>query len=868
MKKYIPLLILVLTFVFGGVYAQDKIPRYKQLMENPGDVLFSEIQQKAESYFADKDKGRGSGYKQWKRWEYMTKRSLNPDGTVANCAAQNWEAYQQYFVNGPNSNVKNPDGTDDEHGDWDFIGSTNYVTGAGKSGGVGRVNCIAFHPTNANIIYLGTPAGGLWRTTDSGATWNCLTDGMPSIGVSGIAIQPSNPNIIYILSGDGDAGNTTSIGVLKTTDAGINWQQTGLTWGITQSYLGYKLAMNPEFFNMLFAATTDGLKKTSDEGDTWTTVVPGTIYDFEFKPGETSTMYCCGTQSSFYRSTDYGESWDPITSGVPNSAGRIAIGVTPDNSNYVYLLAGPSTSANHFKGVYRSLDSGLSFDIKANTPNILGYNQDGSDDGSQSTYDLAIAISRTDEADIMTGGINTWVSTNWGWDWTITSHWNSIGNTIGYTHADIHALEISPINNYLYCGSDGGIFRSTDFGNTWTDLTSGLGITQWYGIGGIESYPNLLVGGAQDNGCNKWDGSNTMVHMRGGDGTNGIIDYSNSNILYTIRSSPPSYSGMLEKSVNGGSSFSIITPSGVIGYFETSLAMDPSNPSILYGGYSNVMKSTNGGSSWTNTGASGQYCLAVGTSNTNRIYAIGIGYSLYRSDDAASTWESMAGVGAGIAMIDLAIDPANSLNIFIACGGHHDGLKVYESLNGGQNYFNISGSLPNVKINCIAYEPGSADGIYIGTDLGVFYRDDNIGDWIPFMNGLPYVKVTDLEINSTFGLIRAATYGRGLWSSPLYSPCPGGYLLNPGNDPSNPDYTGFQFYEASGTITSTRIVHGGVGTDVTYKAGGKVVLEQGFHAYAGSEFRATLGPCNSVKINNPGIIGETLAEEDLPSKTE
>ncbi len=867
MKKHITqLLILMLIIVFGEINAQDIIPEYKQLIQNSRDVQFSEIQQKAESYFADKDKGRGSGYKQWKRWEYMTKRRLNPDGTVANWTARNWDAYQKYFVSGENSNIKNGDGTETTNGFWDFIGPSNYTNGAGWNGGVGRVNCIAFHPSNANIIYLGTPAGGLWKTINGGTNWFCLTDGMPSIGVSGIAIQQFNSNIIYILSGDGDGGNTKSIGVLKTTDGGINWQQTGLAWDIYQDETGYKLAMCPVFANMLFAATTDGLKKTSDEGDTWTTVLPGTIYDFEFKPGEPSTMYCTVAPSSFYRSTDYGDTWTQITSGVPGLATRMAIGVTPDNSNYVYILAGPSTGLNHFKGVFRSFDSGLNFDIKANTPNLLGYAIDGNDNQDQDTYDLAIAVSTTDEADIMTGGINTWVSNNFGSSWTITSWWYSIGNSIGYTHADIHALEISPINNYLYCGSDGGIFRSTNFGDTWTDLTSGLGNTQWYAIDGIESNPNLIIGGTQDNGSNKWDGSTTMVHMRGADGMDCMIDHSNSNVLYTTISST-GVNGKLEKSTNGGGSFTEITPSGVSGYWVTPIVMDPSTSTTIYGGYSDIMKSTNGGATWTNTGENGGTCMAVGTSYTGRVYAINqFGNALYRSNDAADSWNTTSTPSYGMTYI--AINPTNSLNIFVTIGGYNSWSKVYESTNGGDNWNNISGSLPNVPVNCIAYDPGSANGIYIGTDIGVFYRDDNIGDWIPFMNGLPHVVVRDLEINNTSGLIRAATYGRGLWSSSLYSSCPSGYALNPGNDPGNPNYTGFQFYEASGTITSTRIVHGGPGTDVTYKSGGKVILEQGFHVYEGNKFQATLGPCNAVKTGNPGLIGETLAEEDLPSKTE
>ncbi|HNQ83686.1 MAG TPA: hypothetical protein PKM34_08590, partial [Bacteroidales bacterium] len=135
---------------------------------------------------------------------------------------------------------------------------------------------------------------------------------------------------------------------------------------------------------------------------------------------------------------------------------------------------------------------------------------------------------------------------------------------------------------------------------------------------------------------------------------------------------------------------------------------------------------------------------------------------------------------------------------------------------------------------------------YIGTDVGVYYRDDDIGDWVPFMNGLPAVMVFDLEINESAGVITAATYGRGFWRSELYSSCPTSYFLDQANDPGNPNYTGFQHYEASSTVISSRIITGGIGTDVTYQAGTYVLLETGFHARAGNKFQAVLGPCSGT----------------------
>jgi hypothetical protein len=157
-------------------------------------------------------------------------------------------------------------------------------------------------------------------------------------------------------------------------------------------------------------------------------------------------------------------------------------------------------------------------------------------------------------------------------------------------------------------------------------------------------------------------------------------------------------------------------------------------------------------------------------------------------------------------------------------------------------------------VNCIAYENTGGvpnDALYIGTDVGVYYRDDDIGDWIPFMNGLPATMVFDLEVNETSSVITAGTYGRGFWRSALYSDCPTTYSLTQANDPSNPNYTGFQHYEASNTVYSSRIITGGIGTDVTYQAGVQVVLQTGFHAKAGNKFKAQLGPCSGTAPSPP-----------------
>ncbi|MCB2219862.1 MAG: hypothetical protein KQI35_05645 [Bacteroidetes bacterium] len=827
---YTYIIIIILTFCTASISGQES---NFDIWLNAKTDDFIQIQEQTENYFATRDKGRGTGYKQWKRWEYWNERRLTPDGKITNHTLLNWIAYKEYLDNNPQ--YKDPDPSDVTNGSWYQLGPTSYVNGNGWNPGIGRVNCIAFHPTDPNTLYIGTPSGGMWKTTDDGNTWINMCNGIPSIGVSGIVVHPSNPNIIYILTGDGDGGDTKSIGVLKSNNGGLSWSKTGFSYDIEDNIRGYKLKMHPTNYNILFAATTDGIYKTIDGWETWTKEADETFFDIDFKPGDPSTMYAT-RNDEFFKSTDTGETWIQKIFGVPTNSIRMEIGVTPDNSDQIYLLCGPSYSDATFVGVYLSNDSGENFYMQSNSPNIIGPDASGGGDKDQAGYDLAIAISRSDYAYVMVGGINTWVSNDYGSSWTITSYWKHDNNSIGYTHADIHALEINPLNNHLYCGSDGGIYKSTDFGNNWSDLSSGISIMQYYRIAGYEPDLNLIIGGTQDNGTNKWTGGSSCTHILGADGMDCMIDHTNPDIMYLTYQY-----GTLRKSYDGGASADSIQPYDIWGPWITPLMMDPTNSNIIYAGYGPVYKSTNGGDSWTNMGAEGDEALAIGTNNPDRIYASG-GYDIYRSNDGGGIWYDISNGLPSVRVNFIAVNPDYSLDVFVTLEGFEDGEKVYRSTNGGSSWTNITGSLPNIIVNCIAYEDtdGSPDdAIYIGTDIGVFYRDNNLNDWIPFSNWLPTVPVLDLEINEATNQITAGTFGRGLWRSTTYTSCETGWTLG-GLAP-----IGYSYYQASDWINSTRVYNQGVGQEGYFKAGNEIHLLPGFRAINGSKFKAYLGPCGA-----------------------
>lgn len=710
---------------------EDPTPPWVYMVKDL-NTNFYDIQDEANSYYDVNFKGKGSGWKQFKRWEWFTEPRVYPSGKRID-HAQVWNEVTKFRKNNPqNSRVT--------RNNWSSLGPTynSNVTGHWNPG-LGRINIIALDPNNSDIIYIGAPSGGLWKTTDEGNSWVPLTDDQPVLGVSAIAINPVNTDIIYIGTGDKDADDNYSIGVLKSTDGGTTWNTTGLDWTIYQNRTIAKLLIHPTNPDILLAATTDGLYKTEDAGVSWVKTLSGDIDDMEFKPGDPETVYAITRK--FYKSTDGGNNFTETT-GIPTS-GRAQIGVSEDEPTYVYYFSSNS-------GIYRSVNSGDSFSFMSNQPTS----------GNQAWYDLAMAVNHTDADEVHIGEFNTWKSSNGGGSWTMTTDW-TWGNPIGYTHCDIHEMVF--YGGTLYVGSDGLISKSTDGGVTWTDLSVGLGIRQFYRIGTSKNDAYKILGGSQDNGTSVY----TTDHWHewlGADGMECIPNYNNSDIVYGT-----SQNGNFYKSVSGGynGGVNISQPGG--GNWVTPFVMHPEDPDILFVGSSEVMKTTNGMQSWqqiSNLGLGNLNCVSIAESDGDVLY-VSRNNVIYRTTNGGNTWMKITDGLPNLSISYIAIHPEDPMTVAISFSGYDNGDKVYISEDGGINWENYSLNLPNIPANCVAFGMGDINPLYVGMDVGVYYIDNDLTDWTDYMEGLPNVIVNELEINHSEQLIRAATYGRGLWETSI-----------------------------------------------------------------------------------------------------
>lgn len=701
------------------------------------------VQQRFEDYWKSRspkleEEGnvKEGGYQQFRRWEWFAKQRLYPSGNPVHPEIL-FKEYQKLKKEQSLHRVSN------RVANWQYIGQQQLPT---NNGGAGRINVFRVHPQNNNIIYIGAASGGVWKTTDGGSSWTALSDFLPSISVADIAINPRYPDSLYVATGDGYGyevsdgfwGGTYSAGVLVSPDGGMTWQSSGLSFDQTNSEIIQRLIIHPNRPEILLASSRDFLHRSNDGGQTWNSVRVGHHFDIEFHTVNPDTIFATDEQSLLW-STDAGLNWTVLQSGLCN--GRLSLAVTPADPSVVYVLCESGE-------LYRS--NFLGVNLIAVTPptdaNFYGY------------YDCVLAVSPNDENVVICGGVDMVRSTDGG------NTWSPIGTSV---HVDQKYIDFQPgSGQVVYSCNDGGFYRSGNQGTGWTNLSAGLAIKQYYRMAHSTSDPYTVYCGSQDNGTDRLT-AGTWRRVSGGDGMDCMVDYSNDQIAYV------SYQyGALRKSTNGGLSFTDIAPSN--GDWVAPYAMHPFNPSIIYGGYEEVYKSDDGGQNWY-TISNGQFneditCLDVNRFNPDVIYASNLD-QLFRTVNGGVNWTNIvAGLPVSSAVItgitSSATDPDE---VWVTFSGYSAGTKVFHSTNGGLSWTNISGTLPNIPVNCIVYQRSSPDALYIGTDLGVYYTDSTLNDWVFYNTGLPNVIVFDLDIHYGQGKLRAATYGRGLWESDLNS---------------------------------------------------------------------------------------------------
>jgi hypothetical protein len=700
-------------------------------------------------------------------------------------------------------------------GAWEWIGPGN----AG-----GRVRAILIDPDAPNSMWVGSATGGIWHTSDGGATsWAPVNDFMASLSISSLVMNPVFHNLIYAATGEPSSGNLSvsgtqnrGAGIFKSTDRGVTWQQLPLTdpaadpmecgdFATCPWFSVSSLAISPDGATIL-AATYNGIRRSTDNGVTWNKVgeFPGLslgYFNVRFDPNDSQKAIASSLGYAVY-STDAGQTWSRADF-PPIGDAHLELAYAASDPSIVY-----ATVDQNLGELYKSTDGGQSYILFNTGTKFFGE----SNGDSQGDYDNVVWVDPLTPQVVLVGGIRLYRSTNGGLSF------EAVGQTETFPHWDQHAITPHPgfndsTNRTVFFGNDGGIYRWDDIGGDkaagWSTLNHNLGITQFYSIA---ANPNgtVVVGGTQDNGTIRFDGDpQGWTTTYGGDGGVTAADPLDPNFFYG------EYTNLqVFRSTNGGRSAAAIycdpalipigfgpCPSGGISdaangaNFIAPVMLDPLNSNTMLAGgltlwRSSDVKNTESPPTWS--GIKGPSPDMDG--KPNPISAIGIlagssgsvsntivvGYNdgqIYLTTDSGTDWTPI-NVGTPARFVSrLVFDATRSPAWLYATFGGFSSDNIYRTSNLGATWTKVVGTgataLPAAPVLSFLINGKNANTIYAGTEVGIFASDDAGASWGVPQGGPANVPVDDMQ---WAGGLYIATFGRGVYRNTSFStalPCGG-----------------------------------------------------------------------------------------------
>ena len=713
---------------------------------------------------------------------------------------------------------------------WVNIGPTgaDYEQNGSFTGHVrdsGRARTVLPHPTNADIVYILTSGGGLWRTnnwTSPNTDWTPLTDDIPTTGGGSVAFG-RNPNTLYL--GLGDPFDQILVGgsVVKSKNGGVHWEpMVELGNAVSVRDLKVDTSTNKD---IVLVATNDGLYRSADEGASYSAIATFnglSVWSIERTSAGwlASAQPCpaanvglqCGQATTLYLSTDRGATWAPISNAgnVFSANGRTTLGVALPGDSVVYAYSATQTDGA-MRDVYRSADGGQTWvangvnSTKIPTNPVPGSMPNMNICRAQCWYNQMILVDPSDPArnTVWIGGdLASARSTNGGGTWSLMTWWlYSQVPSLPYAHADFHAGTFKTTGTpTLILGNDGGMNTSTDGGASFSsDKNNGLVSHLYYTVTGNAAFPNLVLGGLQDNGTRlRTDNGTIHNQVIGGDGLGAAYSQGNTN---TVIGSAQGSSMRTNLSNNPPETFQKWHPatSGLsdVGFpFGTSVtpappALDPTGRIFFHFSSARVWRTNNGGLSWILIGSavgvpspglpptrrfrSSPHNLGVSPTDLNRIAVGAAGGFIDITTNGGASWTDIDLIAAvpgyqGFVTnmtwqdnqnlwITAVAQPAGAVRVIkasIATPSASWATATYQVKQNG---------LPDLPVTKILFDPRdpSRNTIYAATHVGIYKTTDNGDNWEPYGNGLPTVRVNDIYMPPDGGFTRIATYGRGIW---------------------------------------------------------------------------------------------------------
>ncbi len=628
---------------------------------------------------------------------------------------------------------------------------------------VGRVNELVVDPRDPETLYIATMGGGVWKTTDGGASWTPLTDGQCALPTNSVALDPLDADIVY--AGTGEYGAYPGCGLLRSEDGGATWTTLdpplfSTPWGqgdISIDGIVLLRGSGTGASRTLLLATNRGVIRSTDGGATWTNpLTTGWFYPttgLVVDPTDSSVAYAAvedvyqsdSKATGIFKSTDAGATWARL--GFPVDHGDASLTISATDPPVLYVSAHDHGNGS-WAGLFSSSNGGKTW-VRRYAAGLH----------APAWYQGIVAVRPDDPSTVVVGSYLPYISTDSGQTFERT------GTDI---HVDVRGLRFVPGSSTLYVANDGGVYRTSNLGESWANLNANLSITTFYPGPSVElGAPSHILAGSLDNGVDEYLGSTQWAYPAGGDGGYSIIDRSRPGTAF----SEYQWAYGPIRRTNGGPFSGIV--SGIDtndrAEWEPPLVVSPLNPAVLYFGTYRLYRTGDRGTSWsavTGDITSGGNLSAIAPSPVDSL-SIWVGSNhgqVLRSDDGGVSWTDVSAGLPNRYVTHIALDPSDTSVAWVTVSGFGSG-HVFRTVDGGATWSDVSGDLPDAPANWVLALP-QASVLIAGTDVGLFTAGLDGETWT-LDSGLPNVVVSGLALDPATGTVVATTFGRGAFTVPL-----------------------------------------------------------------------------------------------------
>jgi photosystem II stability/assembly factor-like uncharacterized protein len=679
----------------------------------------------------------------------------------------------------------------------------------------GRVDALAIHPTNPSVLLLGSATGGIWKSTDAGSTWRPVSDNAPSLATTSIAFAPSNPSIVFATTGELDKshaegtpstsfGTYLGAGLLKSLDGGETWFRVDAD--LPSNALFSRVIVDPRtpqtvvvginyYLNVSGDSTfIGGIYRSTNGGVNFTRVFSHLVIDLAQDPNDPSRLYLTASDTDcsacppggVYVSSNSGLAWTEVLGSADEYLDNSRLGVSRTNPTAVYVsLVNDGNAHGTETGIFVSSDAGNNWQKRSVDPTMCAAAS------NQCGYDHWIVPHPTNPNVVYFGSIDIYKSVDGAQTWQrVTTQYQD--GRAEPVHPDQHACLIVPSSpNTIYFGNDGGVYKTTDGGQSFQNLNSTLSLSQFNGIALHPSNPSFAIGGTQDNGNPKFTGSPVWTDMTSGDGCFYRIRWDNPSEILSAH-----YYAYLQYSSDGGASFTSVTPCGTLMDCDNETYLDPmgfyppattapSAPGTVLLGTNRIWANNTFGrdpAAWVPR-SSGKItnshftAIAAAGNGSGAVWGGTITGSVFFSSDGGATFASRFNGLPSAIVTSIVPYTADGRSAYITFGGFLGASShIFYTTNAGQTWTNLSSNLPDIPVLSLAINPADENDLFVGTDIGVFRNPSGSSDWFTFNQGMPIVPIYGLTFSQANGNLYAATYGRGIFRIGLggSTPCVAG----------------------------------------------------------------------------------------------